>query len=81
MTLYSSCWINRCTRVPVSIIFYNRAWTGPFNLHMNSRQGKNVPKILDSNSRQKKISVIEALLRKLDSMMNLLCSEVKPFLR
>jgi hypothetical protein len=48
---------------------------------MNSRQGKNVPKILDSNSRQKKISVIEALLRKLDSMMNLLCSEVKPFLR
>jgi hypothetical protein len=37
---------------------------GPLILHTNSRQGKNVPQILDSNSRQKKISVIESTVTK-----------------
>jgi hypothetical protein len=33
-------------------------------LHTNSRQGKNAPQILDSNSRQKKILVIESTVTK-----------------
>jgi hypothetical protein len=33
-------------------------------LHTNSRQGKNAPQILDSNSRQKKSWLLKALLRK-----------------
>jgi hypothetical protein len=37
---------------------------GPLILHTNSRQGKNASKILDSNSRQKKISVIESTVTK-----------------
>jgi hypothetical protein len=36
---------------------------GPLILHTNSRQNKNVPQILDSNSRQKKISIIENIAR------------------
>jgi hypothetical protein len=37
---------------------------GPLILHTNSRQGKNAPQILDSNSRQKKILVIESTVTK-----------------
>jgi hypothetical protein len=37
---------------------------GHLILHTNSRQGKNTPEILDSNSRQKKPWLLKALLRK-----------------
>jgi hypothetical protein len=37
---------------------------GPLILHTNSRQGKNAPEILDSNSRQKKTLVIESTVTK-----------------
>jgi hypothetical protein len=37
---------------------------GPLILHTNSRQGKNAPQTLDSNSRQKKILVIESTVTK-----------------
>jgi predicted nucleic acid-binding protein len=36
----------------------------PLILHTNSSQGKNAPQILDSNSRQKKILVIESTVTK-----------------
>jgi hypothetical protein len=55
---------SRCTRVPVSIILYLCLDIGPLILHTNSRQGKNAPQILDSNSRQKKILVIESTVTK-----------------
>jgi hypothetical protein len=37
---------------------------GHLILHTNSRQGKNAPEILDSNSRQKKTLVIESTVTK-----------------
>jgi hypothetical protein len=37
---------------------------GPLILHTNSRQGKNAPEILDSNSGQKKTLVIESTVTK-----------------
>jgi hypothetical protein len=40
---------------------------GPLILHTNSRQGKNAPQILDSNSRQKKILVIESTVTNYES--------------
>jgi hypothetical protein len=61
-----------CTGVPKSVhtsscqhnILYLGLDIGPLILHTNSRQCKNAPKILDSNSRQKKISVIESTVTK-----------------
>jgi hypothetical protein len=45
-------------------ILYLALDIGPLILHTNSRQGKNAPQILDSNSRQKKILVIESTVTK-----------------